>query len=68
LTITGQLSQSPSFELNVSVDAGPKQNIPLQEVSQNTLKFMSNLQRTSNIEKKQELNNPPASEQGPAIP
>ncbi len=49
LSIGGTVSGSPSFEGNVSVDEGKRQNIPIQQAAPGTAGFMINLQMTRTV-------------------
>lgn len=51
----GQVSGSPAFEGNITVDGGPTQNVPLQAAPTNSVSFAVGLQTTNNIDKKIDL-------------
>ena len=57
-TITGTISGSPSAELNISIDGGAAQNVPLQEASSDDVEFGANLQTTTTVNKTVELKKP----------
>jgi RHS repeat-associated protein len=49
ISVTGDISRSPSFELNVSVNGGSPENIPLQTASDNSFFFALDLQLTTEL-------------------
>lgn len=54
----GQVSGSPAFEGNVTVDGGQTQNVPLQDAPTNAVSFGLGLQKTNDIDKKVDLPQP----------
>lgn len=58
--VKGQISGSPAFETNFTVDGGQTKNVPLQDAPTNAISFGLGLQKTNEIDKKVDLPKTPA--------